>query len=144
LLLNRIDRNLNEQAAGDQNAEYFSNTLRSSNVQQRRMLIVELLNDSINRILGTDASVEPPADRPLTDQGFDSLMAVQLTNALGRKLNQRLPVSIVFNYPTVTNLTDYLLTLYEEKLASNEANNDNANASDAAKLLLQDLEQLLK
>ncbi len=48
-------------------------------------------------------------DLPLTDQGFDSLMAVELRNKLGRDVNRDLPVSLFYDYPTLEKLAGYLL-----------------------------------
>ncbi|MDP8241218.1 MAG: SDR family NAD(P)-dependent oxidoreductase [Candidatus Hatepunaea meridiana] len=48
-------------------------------------------------------------DQPLTDQGFDSLSAVELRNQLGQAIGTSLPVSLLFDYPTVQKITDFLL-----------------------------------
>ena len=46
---------------------------------------------------------------PLSDLGLDSLLVVELRNTLGSALGQPLPVSLLFDYPTLDLLTDYLL-----------------------------------
>ena len=58
--------------------------------------------------LGPAPSVNPL--RPLNELGLDSLMAVELRNLLGAGLGlaSALPATVVFDYPTVEALADYL------------------------------------
>ena len=44
----------------------------------------------------------------LKELGFDSLMSVQLRNALSNSLEAKLPATLLFDYPTVEALADYL------------------------------------
>ncbi len=46
--------------------------------------------------------------------GMDSLMSVTLQRALSDSLGEFLPQSVVFDYPTVYSLTDYLATILPE------------------------------
>nr|AAA17361.1 L518_F2_22 [Mycobacterium leprae] len=48
--------------------------------------------------------------------GMDSLMSVTLQRALSDSLGEFLPASVVFDYPTVYSLTDYLATILPEFL----------------------------
>lgn len=45
------------------------------------------------------------------DIGVDSLMAVELRGSLtrGLKLERKLPATLIFDYPTIEEITDYLL-----------------------------------
>ena len=48
---------------------------------------------------------------PLSELGLDSLMAVELRNLLGSglALKRSLPATLVFDYPTIEAVADYLL-----------------------------------
>ena len=48
--------------------------------------------------------------QPLSEIGLDSLMAVELRNVLGTMLGKPLPATIIFDYPTIDALTDFLKT----------------------------------
>nr|WP_246357067.1 non-ribosomal peptide synthetase/type I polyketide synthase [Pyxidicoccus fallax] len=60
----------------------------------------------VARVLSLDTV---PADRPMQELGLDSLMAVELRNALGRRVGASLPATLAFDYPTVDALTQWLL-----------------------------------
>ena len=47
------------------------------------------------------------ASDPLMDQGFDSLMAVELRNRLSQIIGKTLPVSLLFDYPTLEKIRDF-------------------------------------
>lgn len=60
------------------------------------------------RVLGLPADYDLDDRQPLADIGLDSLMAVELRNALGRLLDRTLPATLLFEQPTVAALTTYL------------------------------------
>ena len=45
---------------------------------------------------------------PLTDMGMDSLMAVELRNAISSQVGEALPATLLFDYPTITALGGFL------------------------------------
>ncbi|MEW6704986.1 MAG: beta-ketoacyl synthase N-terminal-like domain-containing protein [Pseudomonadota bacterium] len=74
-------------------------------------LLRDFVRERVMRILKLDAAHPPgPHDR-LMDLGFDSLMAVQLRNQLGAglQLDKPLPATLMFDHPTITALSAYLL-----------------------------------
>ena len=54
--------------------------------------------------------------------GMDSLMSVTLQRALSETLGEFLPASVVFDYPTVYSLTDYLATVLPELVETVQGN----------------------
>jgi acyl carrier protein/NAD(P)-dependent dehydrogenase (short-subunit alcohol dehydrogenase family) len=75
----------------------------------RRLRVVE---DSVRqeaaRVLGLTPTQIDDLDRPLNELGLDSLMAVELRNRLGSALGSTLPATLLFEYPSVRGLAEYL------------------------------------
>ncbi|MFY1632305.1 SDR family NAD(P)-dependent oxidoreductase [Solwaraspora sp. WMMB335] len=76
---------------------------------ERRQLLQEYVRDTAVTILGLPTSQPVNPQQPLRDLGLDSLMAVELRNALGGLAGRALPSTLVFDHPTVARLTDHLL-----------------------------------
>jgi hypothetical protein len=51
---------------------------------------------------------------------MDSLMSLTLQRAVSEALGEFLPASVVFDYPTVYGLTDYLATVLPELIETAE------------------------
>ncbi|MFZ1425539.1 MAG: acyl carrier protein, partial [Geminicoccaceae bacterium] len=60
------------------------------------------------RILGLDRAEAVPAGAPLRELGLDSLMTVELRNALAALAATKLPATLVFDHPTCTELAQHL------------------------------------
>jgi hypothetical protein len=54
------------------------------------------------------AAGAPDPRRPLHDLGLDSLGSLELRNRLGRIIGEVLPVTVLFDYPTIAALTRFL------------------------------------
>jgi polyketide synthase 12/myxalamid-type polyketide synthase MxaB len=78
---------------------------------ERRTLLLELLRSEVIKGLGLDAGKQIPINEPLIALGVDSLLAVELRNALSSALGlaRRLPATLLFDYPSMSALADYLL-----------------------------------
>jgi acyl carrier protein len=76
---------------------------------RRRQLVATFVRDTTLRTLGIDALKQVEPATPLTELGLDSLLAVELRNTLGTGLAKKLPVSLLFDYPTINALITYLL-----------------------------------
>jgi NADP-dependent 3-hydroxy acid dehydrogenase YdfG/acyl carrier protein len=76
---------------------------------RRRTILASFVRERALRALGMDPSraVDPRA--PLGEMGLDSLLAVELRNTLGTALGRALPATLLFDYPTIETLTEYLL-----------------------------------
>ncbi|MGE3913285.1 MAG: SDR family NAD(P)-dependent oxidoreductase, partial [Chloroflexota bacterium] len=76
---------------------------------RQRALLIEYVQGRAAGVLGADVS-RMDARRPLNELGLDSLTAVELRNLLGRGLDLKraLPATLVYDYPTVEAIADYL------------------------------------
>ena len=60
------------------------------------------------KTLGLPAGREIDERRPLNELGLDSLMAVEFRNALAAAVGRPLPVTLLFSYPAIGDLTKFL------------------------------------
>ena len=70
------------------------------------------------RALGLPATARVDATRALRDLGLDSLMAVELRNAIGASVERTLPATLLFEYPSVDSLAGYVVSLLRPVAAS--------------------------
>ena len=66
------------------------------------------ISDAATDIIGLASVAEIAPDRPMKELGLDSLMAVELRNALARQTGLDLSATLLFDYPTLTRLTAHL------------------------------------
>jgi acyl carrier protein len=76
---------------------------------QRRDVVQSHLRGRAARVLGLDPSEPIDPRRPLSEIGLDSLMAVELRNAIAESLGRTLPATLLFKHPTLEALTDFLM-----------------------------------
>lgn len=74
----------------------------------RRALILGVVREQAARVLGFGPARPVDAARPLHELGLDSLMAVELRNALGAATGLVLPATLLFDHPTVEQLAAHL------------------------------------
>lgn len=63
-----------------------------------------VVQSAVESIVGPIASV----DQPLMEAGLDSLGAVELRNKLTAKFTMELPATLVFDYPSIFALAEFL------------------------------------
>ncbi len=90
----------------------FAEKLAAARADERMGLLREHVCNQARQVLGLSSLIEVDTKRPLMEMGLDSLMSVELRNALGQSLNQSLPASLLFDYPTIDDLTDFLTELF--------------------------------
>ncbi len=76
--------------------------------ETRKENVRVLVREELAKVLGLDKGSCPADDLPLKDAGLDSLLAVELRNALGRAVEERLPATLMFDYPTIQAVTDFI------------------------------------
>ncbi len=126
-------------AAGAEAASDFAAPLSDAPPEERRALLLNLVGATLRRLLGLGED-ELESGRPLTDQGLDSLMAVQLRNGLAHALQRSLPVSLVFNYPTAMEIVEFLDEQFRKPIADRPQRDSTRNS---ALELLSDIDDLL-
>ncbi|MBI1357393.1 MAG: SDR family NAD(P)-dependent oxidoreductase [Acidobacteria bacterium] len=82
--------------------------------QKRRQRLEGFVRGRVAQVLGLGAGEAIDGAQPIRELGLDSLMAVEIRNALGAPFGEALPVSLLYDYPTVEALTDYLSQRFAE------------------------------
>jgi acyl carrier protein len=83
--------------------------LREAHPAERRDLLISRMRERIVTVLGLESSDELASHRGFFDMGMDSLMALELKNALQSDLAVSIAPTLVFEHPTIEDLSDYLL-----------------------------------
>ncbi len=78
-------------------------------------------------------------EQPLQELGLDSLLSIELRNSVGISLHRSLPATLLFDYPTLRALTDYLLSIVG---ASEPARPRQSRAKPDRRSALDDIEAL--
>jgi acyl carrier protein len=84
---------------------------RAAPAAQRRSLVLAHIAEQALNVLGLSPATELDPRAPLKDAGLDSLMAVELRNALTRSIGQSLPATLLFDYPSLEALATHLMSV---------------------------------
>jgi acyl carrier protein len=93
--------------AGD-GGSALANRLGGRSPREREAILTELVRSSVAAVLGLPSPDAVRANRAFNEAGFDSLTAVELRNRLAGATGLRLPVTLVFDYPTPAALVGFL------------------------------------
>jgi mycoketide-CoA synthase len=91
--------------------------LRALSPADRASALLELVRTHVASVLGIASPSAVSPQRPLQEQGLDSLMAVELRNRLAAATGLRLHATLLFDHPTSLALVDEL----ERRLFKTEA-----------------------
>ncbi len=95
-------------AGGPTAAATLRDRIEAAAPADRAALLLAATRDTVARILGLAPGALPPADAPLRELGLDSLMTVELRNALATACETKLPATLVFEYPSCEALARHL------------------------------------
>ncbi|WP_051385658.1 type I polyketide synthase [Actinokineospora inagensis] len=94
------------QRAQPAKSDTFRARLDAAAPERRRELLAAEVRDQVVRSIGTDAGLGP--DAGFFALGLDSLSSIELRNRLQTTLGESLGQTVVFDYPTLSSLTDHL------------------------------------
>jgi acyl transferase domain-containing protein/acyl carrier protein len=140
----------------------FLQQLEATPVSDRKTLLLTHIRSQIARVLGLGSPEQIGLQQGFADLGMDSLMAVELRNRLQTSLGCSMSASLVYDYPTVEALGDYLAqavlsidaaetfsdgvsetqTEEDDRSLSIQSNLDDLSDSEAEALLLSKLESM--
>jgi phthiocerol/phenolphthiocerol synthesis type-I polyketide synthase B len=109
----------------------FRKSLRGCQPGRRHDMLFDHVGALAAGVMGMPATETLDPSAGFFQLGMDSLMSVTLQRRLSESLGEFLPASVVFDYPTVYSLTDYLATILPELLEAGEATDDQVVTDDA-------------
>ena len=96
------------QVAEAVTSDDFLAQLETTPTGNQSAFVYERVENHALYILVLKSSTRFVPRQPFQVIGLDSLMAVELRNALGNCVQQELPTTLLFEYGTLQDLTDYL------------------------------------
>ena len=95
----------------EQSTDPIRDILADLPASEHRGALVDFVRRRVGIVLKRPQDSEIPADRRLMDLGLDSLMALELRNALskGLALDQTLPATLMFDHPCIADIAELLL-----------------------------------
>lgn len=80
--------------------------VEAQSVESLRLRLTAEVQAAASGILGADIA----ADEPLMAAGLDSLSSVEFRNSLESRLGQELPSTLIFDYPSITAIVNYIIS----------------------------------
>ncbi|MET7771700.1 SDR family NAD(P)-dependent oxidoreductase [Nocardia sp. NPDC005366] len=102
-----------EVAVGGAEADRFVARLRSTQVSGRSRVMSDAVQREVAAVLGRSAQSRLDPRQGFFESGMDSITSVELNGRIERLVGRPVPVTTVFEHPTVADLSAYLLDLLE-------------------------------
>jgi acyl-coenzyme A synthetase/AMP-(fatty) acid ligase/acyl carrier protein len=110
---NRLDLTPVEAPAARSEPSFIRKALNAvQDRPARQMLLTLYLQEQVARVLHV-AAAQIGSQQPLTAFGLDSLMAIELKHEIETSLGVALPLTEVLQGPSITGLTDLILTHFD-------------------------------
>ncbi|MEL7407817.1 MAG: SDR family NAD(P)-dependent oxidoreductase [Cyanobacteria bacterium J06558_2] len=149
-------QNITRTASQSSDSEFLLK-LQATAPEERYALLVAHIRRQLSLVLGINNPESISLEAVFFDLGMDSLTAVELRNKLQTSLGCSVPSTIVFDYPTVGELVDYLaqemlnieladtsVTKSPEAKEEKQAESQMQELAEAQQLSEEDLEQKIK
>jgi acyl carrier protein len=124
-------------SASESRSEFLAN-LHSSSRTRQHALLSEHVRSHTMKVLGLDTSVQTDVEQNLLSEGMDSLASMELRNNLQASLGITLPSTLIYDYPTIGCITDFLLS----KLTLGDAAPDRTDVTPASATNTPNLDSL--
>ncbi|MFF7904107.1 SDR family NAD(P)-dependent oxidoreductase, partial [Streptomyces sp. NPDC088817] len=102
-------RELDSAAGTEHSGSDLAGRLATLPEADREPAVLEAVRAQAAAVLGHRDASAVDANTAFTHQGFDSMTAVQLRNALVKDFGLRLPTTLLFDYPTPRDLARFVL-----------------------------------
>ncbi|MCP4654800.1 MAG: SDR family NAD(P)-dependent oxidoreductase [bacterium] len=96
-----------DQRSEEQVPAVIVDQLRAAPPSARRRLIADAVRGEVAGVLGLEPSA-PEDDAGFSTMGMDSIMMVELQTRIARLFGYPLPLTVIFNQPTISSLAAYL------------------------------------
>ncbi|MEO0683698.1 MAG: beta-ketoacyl reductase, partial [Cyanobacteria bacterium J06649_11] len=83
--------------------------LKKANIGDRTSIVMGHLQAEVGKVLALASNQLPGLQQGFFDLGMDSLMTVELRNRLETSLGISIPSTVIFEYPTIADLAEYLV-----------------------------------
>jgi Zn-dependent alcohol dehydrogenase/acyl carrier protein len=97
------------EAAADNGKPPLVLKLETAAPRDRLPLLTEFIRERALKVLALEPGYPLDTRTPMNELGFDSLMAVELKNALDAGVGRKLPATLVFEHPTIDGIARHLL-----------------------------------